>query len=150
MPALDDRNRNLVSDQAVRLYHIPLLVYLIIDQIADLNVQREICVRDEIQCLAKKLAEEPSPVRADDLTRLCSDVDDLISLLDNHQYCVAALSASDNKTLQEPHPKADVQDLVSEAEIAQQGIYRLESHVNDLYAFYQTASNDRVESVSAF
>jgi Mg2+ and Co2+ transporter CorA len=145
MPTLDDLVRDLVSNQAPSVYHIPQLVYLIIDQLADLNVQREVYVRDQIQRMAKKLAEDPSAVRADDLSRLRSDVDSLISLIENHLYCVAGLSASDNEALREPHRKAYIQDLVSEAEIAQRGIYRLESRVNDLYAVYQTASNDRVE-----
>jgi Mg2+ and Co2+ transporter CorA len=145
MPALDDLIHNLVSDQAGSLRHIPQLVYLIIDQLADLNVQREIFVRDQIQRLAKTLAEDPAAVGADDLTRLRAQVDNLISLIENHLYCVAGLNASDNAVLQEPHRKAYIQDLVSEAEIAQKGIYRLESRVDDLYAFYQAASSDRVE-----
>ena len=60
-------------------------------------------------------------------------------------YCVAGLSASDHTGLQDPHRKAYLQDLVSEAEIAQRGIYRLEARVNDLYSLYQVAGNDRVE-----
>jgi zinc transporter len=58
---------------------------------------------------------------------------------------VAGLSASDNKTLQDPHQKAYLQDLLSEADIAQRGIYRLESRLNDLNAYYQMASSDRVD-----
>jgi magnesium transporter len=47
--------------------------------------------------------------------------------------------------LQEPHRKAYIQDLVSEAEIAQRGTYRLETRINDLYRDYQMLGSDRVE-----
>jgi zinc transporter len=50
-----------------------------------------------------------------------------------------------NKTNKEPHRKAYLQDLQSEIEIAQLGIYRLENRVNDLFSYYQAAGNDRVE-----
>ena len=72
-------------------------------------------------------------------------VEKLVSQIENQLYCVAGLSASDHEGLQDAHRKAYLQDLVSEAEIAQRGIYRLEVRVNDLYTYFQVAGNDRVE-----
>jgi zinc transporter len=45
----------------------------------------------------------------------------------------------------DPHRKAYIQDLLSETEIMQNGIYRLESRVKDLYNDYQALGNERVE-----
>jgi zinc transporter len=47
--------------------------------------------------------------------------------------------------LQQPHRHAYMQDLQSELEIAQRGIYRLEGRVDDLFQDLAAASNDRVE-----
>jgi zinc transporter len=76
---------------------------------------------------------------------LRQQIDTLVSLTENQSYGVAGLNASDNETLKDPHQKAYLQDLVSEAEIAQRGIYRLESRLNDLNAYYQMASSDKVD-----
>ncbi len=78
---------------------------------------------------------------------LILQVDMLVSLVENQLYSIAGLNASDNEALREPHRKAYVQDLVSEVEIAQRGIYRLETRVNDLHAYYQMSGNDRVEKL---
>jgi Mg2+ and Co2+ transporter CorA len=84
-------------------------------------------------------------VHSGDLTGLRWQVDKLVSLIENQQYCIAGLNASDNEALQEPHRRAYLQDLLSEVEIAQRGIYRLESRVNDLYSYYQMAGSSLVE-----
>jgi len=88
--------------------------------------------------MAKIMANNPENVNAGDLTNLRCQVEQLSSLIENQLYCVTGLSASDNKALQEPHRKAYIQDLVSEVEIAQRGIHRLEARVNGLYYSYQT------------
>ena len=44
-----------------------------------------------------------------------------------------------------PNRKAYIQDLASEVEIAQRGIYRLEARVNDLHAYNWMAGSDRAE-----
>jgi Mg2+ and Co2+ transporter CorA len=110
-----------------------------------LNVEAQIDTRDRILNMAKTLAEDPGSVKAGDLSQLRWQVNKLVSLIENQLYCVSGLNASDNVALQEPHRKAYIQDLVSEAEIAQRGVYRLEARVNDLYNDYQMSGNDRVE-----
>ena len=145
MPALDDLMDNLTGENAPQLHHLPQLIYLILDQFADINVDAQITVRDQIQRLAKTLAETPNAIDAKDLSLLRWQVGNLISLVENQLYCVSRLDASDIEALQEPHRKAFVQDLVSEAEIAQRGAYRLETRVNELYHDYQMVGSDRVE-----
>ena len=145
MPALDDLIQSLTVENAPPLHHLPQLIYQILDQFADLNVDAQIQVRDQIQHLAKTLAESPDTIEANDLTLLRWQVGNLISLMENQLYCVSRLAAADIEGLKEPHRKAYIQDLLSEAEIAQRGAYRLETRLNDLYRDYQMVGSDRVE-----
>ena len=145
MPALDDLVQSLTAENAPSLRHLPQLIYQILDQFSDLNVDAQIQVRDQIQRLAKTLAESPNAIEANDLTLLRWQVGNLISLMENQLYCVSRLAALDIEALKEPHRKAYIQDLLSEAEIAQRGAYRLETRVNDLYRDYQMVGSDRVE-----
>jgi Mg2+ and Co2+ transporter CorA len=144
-PALDELILELTAKTASPLQHLPQIVYLIVDQFADLNVDAQIEIREQILHMAKNLADNTTSVNANDLSQLRWKVDILISLIENQLYCVSGLSASDNKALQDPHRKAYIQDLVSEAEIAQRGIYRLENRLNNLYNDYQMLGSDRVE-----
>lgn len=145
MPGLNDLIQSLVAEKAPSLSHLVQILYLVLDDLTDLSVQAETEVRDQILRLAKTLIEDPGAVHAGDLTKLRWQVDKLVSLVENQLYCIAGLNASDNEALQEPHRKAYIQDLLSEVEIAQRGIYRLETRVNDLHAYYQMAGSDRVE-----
>jgi len=145
LPALDELAANLVAGEESPLHHLPQIVYLIIDHLADLNIQVQIEVRDQILSMARTLTEQPGKVSAAALANLRWQVEKLVSLIENQLYCVTNLNACDNEVLQEPHRKAYLQDLVSEAEIAQRGVYRLETRMNDLYSYYQMADNDRVE-----
>jgi Mg2+ and Co2+ transporter CorA len=145
IPAIDDLMQSLGGEKAPRLSHLVQIVYMILDDLTDLSVQAETEVRDQILGMAKILNENPGSIHAGDLTALRWRVDKLVSLIENQLYVIAGLNASDNEALQEPHRKAYIQDLVSEVEIAQRGIYRLETRVNDLHAYYQMAGNDRVE-----
>lgn len=145
MPSLDELIRGMIAGNAPDVHHLPQIVFMILDDLADLNVRAQIEVRDEIARMAKALVEDARTITSADLTRLRQQIDTLVSLTENQSYSMAGLSASDNETLQDPHQKAYLQDLVSEAEIAQRGIYRLESRLNDLNAYYQMASSDRVD-----
>ena len=145
MPSLDVLIRGLIAENAPAVHHLPQIVFMILDDLADLNVRAQIEVRDEIARMANALVEDSSSISSADLTRLRQQIDTLVSLTENQSYSVAGLSASDNKTLQDPHQKAYLQDLFSEAEIAQRGIYRLESRLNDLNAYYQMGSSDRID-----
>lgn len=124
---------------------MPQLLYLILDQFADLNVEAQITIRDQILRLAKSISETPQGISGRELSGVRWQVENLVSLIEDQLYCISSLSASDNEALRDPHRKAYVQDLVSETEIAQRGVYRLESRVNDLYNDYQASGNDRVE-----
>jgi magnesium transporter len=145
IPALDDLLQEWNVEEAPVLLHLPQIIYLILDQFADLNVESQMETRDRILNMAKALADDPNSVSPASLSQLRWQVNKLVALIENQLYCVSGLNASDNAALQEPHRKAFIQDLVSEAEIAQRGVYRLESRVNDLYNDYQMAGNDRVE-----
>jgi zinc transporter len=145
MPALDDLVSSLTSAEAPRLLHLPQLVYMILDQFADLNVEAQVDIRDQILLLSRALAEDPGAVNASDLSRLRAQVENLVSLVENQLYCISALNACDNEALQDAHRKAYIQDLLSETEIAQRGVYRLEARVKDLYTDYQAAGSERVE-----
>ena len=145
LPALEELSANLLAGQGSPFHHLPQIVYLIIDHLSDLNVQSQIKVRDQILDMAKTLTEQPGKVSTADLAHLRWQVEKLVSLIENQLYCVTNLNACDNQVLQEPHRKAYLQDLVSEAEIAQRGVYRLETRMNDLYTYFQMAGNDRVE-----
>ena len=145
MPALDDFRQSLLAEGAPLLRHLPELIYEILDRFSDLNVEAQIGIRDRILHAAKLMAEDPNAVNINDLARLRWQVGNLISLIENQLYCVTGLNASDNTALQEPHRKAYIEDLVTESEIAQRGVYRLETRVNDLYRDYQMVGADRVE-----
>lgn len=145
IPAMDELIQNMLAEKAPALHHLSQLLFLVIDQLSDLNVDAGRDLRDEIAALSQSMTEKPGQVSARDLARLRAQVDRLISLIENQLYCIAGLNASDNEALQEPHRKAYIQDLVAEAEISQRSVYRLENRMNDLYALYQMAGSDRVE-----
>ena len=145
IPALDALIEDLKIKGPLPLRHLPQIVYLMLDEFADLNVEAQINIREQILHLSKKLAENPSSVNANDLSKLRWKVEKLISLIENQLYCVSGINASDSNILKEDHRKAFIQDLVSEAEIAQRGIYRLESRLTNLYNDFQMAGSDRVE-----
>jgi hypothetical protein len=109
----------MISENAPEVHHLPQIVFMILDDLADLNVRAQIEVRDEIARMAKALVEDARTISAADLTGLRQQIDTLVSLTENQSYSMAGLDASDNETLQDPHQKAYLQDLVSEAEIAQ-------------------------------
>jgi len=145
MPAIDQLTQSLMGDKTPTLSHLVQIVYLILDDLTDMSVQAETEVRDQILQTANTLTKNPGMVHASDLTKLRWQIDKLVSLIENQQYCIAGLNASDNEALKEPHRKAYLQDLQSEVEIAQKGIYRLETRVNDLYTYYQMAGSVLVE-----
>jgi Mg2+ and Co2+ transporter CorA len=145
MPAITDLINDIEAEKTPNLSHMIQIVYLILDDLTDLSVQAETEVRDKTLIVATALADNPDNVNAHDLTNLRWQVDKLISLIENQLYCVTGLNSSDNEALQEPHRKAYLQDLVSELEIAQGGIHRLETRVNGLYDSYQTVGSSRVE-----
>lgn len=145
MPTLNNLVTNLCSEQAPDLSHLVQIIYLILDDLTDLTVRAETGVRDRVLHMAKTMSDNPGSMKASDLTRLRWQVDRLISLIEDQLYCVTGLNASDDDSLQEPHRKAYIQDLLSEVQIAQNGIYRLEARVKDLYDSYQMEGNSRVE-----
>jgi Mg2+ and Co2+ transporter CorA len=145
MPALSDLMRNFISKQVSGLDNLAQLVYLILDELTDLTVQAETDIRDKIMRTYRTIADNPGIVKERDLAMLRWNVEKLVSLIENQLYCVTGLNASDNAALQEPHRRAYIQDLVSEVEIAQRGIYRLETRVKDLFDSYQMAGSTRVE-----
>jgi zinc transporter len=144
-PAVKELINDLAAEKIPSLSHLVQILYLILNELTNLSVQAETQVRDQILNMSKTMADKPENVNADDLTNLGCQVDKHISLIENQLYCVTDLSASDNKALEEPHRKAYIQDLVSEVEIAQRGINRLETRVNGLYDSYQTVGSSRVE-----
>lgn len=145
LPALDEMVRAFMLENESSIDHLVQLVYMILDELTDLSVQAETDIRDKIMNVSKDLADNPAMVREKDLSNLRWEVGKLVSLMENQLYCVTGLNASDNAVLQEPHRKAYVQDLVSEVEIAQRGIYRLETCVKDLFDSYQMVASTRVE-----
>lgn len=145
LPALDDLVQVFTLENESGIDHLVQLVYMILDELTDLSVQAETDIRDRIMNVSRDMADNPAVVKEKDLTNLRWNVEKLLSLIENQLYCVTGLNASDNAALQEPHRKAYVQDLVSEVEIAQRGIYRLEARVKDLFDSYQMAASTRVE-----
>ena len=125
--------------------HLIQIVYLILDELTDLSVQAETEVRDKTLNIAKTLVDNPAKIETGDLANVRWQVEKLISLIENQLYCVTGLDSSDNEALVEPHRKAYVKDLLSELQIAQMGIQRLETRVNGLYDSYQAMGNSRVE-----
>lgn len=145
MPALDELLDTLTSADAQPLYHLTQIIYLILDHFADLNVDAQTEIRDQILELSRTMVEKPHSINAKSITQLRWQVGNLISLVENQLYCVSGLAALDIDALKEPHRKAYIEDIVSEVEIAQRGVYRLESRVDDLYRDYQMIGNDRME-----
>jgi Mg2+ and Co2+ transporter CorA len=70
MPALDDLARMLTAETAPSLLHLPQLIYMILDQFSDLNVEAQVGVRDQILVLSNTLDENPDAVSLGDLSRL--------------------------------------------------------------------------------
>jgi Mg2+ and Co2+ transporter CorA len=145
IPAIEELINDIAAEKMPSLSHLIQIVYLLIDDLADLSIQAETEIRDKTLNVARALADNPDNVNISDLTNLRWQVDKLVSLIENQLYCVTGLNSSDNKALQEPHRKAYILDLVSELEIAQGGIHRLETRVNGLYDSYQSVGSSRVE-----
>jgi len=145
IPALDDLILSLTAETTPRLLHLPQIIYMILDQFADLNVEAQVAIRDQMLLLSNTLAENPGAVSTSDLSCLRAQVENLVSLVENQLYCISGLNACDNEALQDPHRKAYIEDLLSETEIAQRGVYRLESRMRDLYNDYQAVGSERVE-----
>jgi Mg2+ and Co2+ transporter CorA len=145
MPALDGLIQELQQDSAPPLLHLPQILYTILDEFADLNAEAQAGIRDQILRLSNTLAENPGAASTGDLSRLRAQVENMVSLVENQLYCISGLNASDNEALQDPHRKAYIQDLLSESDITQRGVYRLEARVRDLYNDYQALGSDRVE-----
>jgi Mg2+ and Co2+ transporter CorA len=144
-PALNDLIQKFISEQVSGLDNLAQLVYLILDELTDLTVQAETDTRDRIMLIYRTITDNRGIVKERDLIALRWDVEKLAALIENQLYCVTGLNASDNPALMEPHRRAYIQDLVSEVEIAQRGIYRLETLVKDLFDSYQMAGSNRVE-----
>jgi len=145
IPALTDLLQNLSSAPASELAHLVQVVYLILDELTDLSVQRQTEVRDRISAMSVAMTRNDRAVVESDITSLQWQVDRLVSLIENQLYCVTGLNASDNELLQEKHRKAYLQDLVSEVEIAMRGANRLEARIKSLYDSYQMAGSARVD-----
>jgi len=145
IPVLNELVFNLNAEKNPDIRHLMQIVYLILDELTDQSVQAETGVRDRILYLAKTMADSPAAVNHGDLNQVRWQVDKLISLVEDQLYCISGLNASDNEALQEPHRKAYIQDLVSEIEIAQRGVYRLEARVNGLSDTYQLEQSSHVE-----
>jgi Mg2+ and Co2+ transporter CorA len=145
MGALDDLVSSITGEAPLPVLHLPQIIYMILDQFADLNVEAQVEIRDQILVMSNNLSQNPGKVRTNDLSRLRAQVENLVSLVENQLYCISGLNASDNEVLQDPHRKAYIQDLLSETEIMQSGVYRLETRVKDLYNDYQAMGNERVE-----
>lgn len=145
MGALDDFISSLTGEAMVPILHLAQIIYMILDQFADHNVEEQVAIRDQILLMSNHLSEQPMKVRMNDLSNLRGQVENLVSLVENQLYCISGLSASDNALLKDPHRKAYIQDLLSETEIMQSGVYRLESRMKDLYNDYQALGNERVE-----
>lgn len=145
IPALDELIGDLTAGDGPRVSRLSQIVYLILDQFADLNVRAQTVIRDEIQAAARAVTERPNSVNAENLSRLRWQVGNLIALVEDQRYCISGLKASDTGALHDPHRQSSLDDLMSETDIAQAGVYRLESRVNDLARDYQVASSERVE-----
>jgi Mg2+ and Co2+ transporter CorA len=145
MPAIKELVNDITAEKIPSINHLIQIVYLILDELTDLSVQAETEARDKTLNIAKTLAENPAKFEPSILANLRWQVEKLISLIENQLYCVTGLDSSDNEALLEPHRKAYVKDLLSELEIAQMGIQRLETRVNGLYDSYQAIGNSRVE-----
>jgi len=145
MPTLDDLLTHLTGEEAPSVSGLSQLIYLVLDEFADSNARAQTAIRDDIQALAKAVAESPASVRADRLSRLRWQVGDLVAVIEDQLYCISGLAASDSELLRDSHRVAFLDDLRSETEIAQRGVYRLETRVNDLYRDYQMVASDRME-----
>ena len=145
IPAIKELVSEISAEKMPSISHLIQIVYLILDELTDSSVQAEIEARDKTLNIAKTLVDNPAKVEAGDLANVRWQVEKLISLIEDQLYCVTGLDSSDNEALVEPHRKAYVKDLLSELEIAQMGIQRLEARVNGLYDSYQAMGNSRVE-----
>lgn len=145
LPALDELIDEVGSDNAPPLSNPAQLVYQILDCFTDQNVDAQTDARDRILGMSTALAGSPTAVDIEDLAALRWQVGNLISLAENQLYCASSLAALDLQELNEPQRRAYIQDLVSEAEITQRAVYRLEASVNNLYSDYQALGADRVE-----
>jgi zinc transporter len=145
LPAIEQMARELTGGKEGTVDHLAQLLYLILDELADLSVKAQIDVRDQALRIARTLTEDANRVEPGALTSLRWRVDRLASLTEDQLYCVSGLRALDNAVLKEAHRGAYLQDLVSELELAQRGTYRLENRVNDLFSYYQMTQSDQVE-----
>lgn len=145
IPELENLFKEINDETSSSLLHLPQVLYLILDEFADLNTDAQVNVRDQIMRVSNQLAENPNKVKLSDLSNLRNQVENLVALLENQMYCITSLSSCENELLQDSHQKAYIQDMLAETEITQRGAYRLESRMRDLFNDFQAAGNDRVE-----
>jgi Mg2+ and Co2+ transporter CorA len=94
IPAIEELINDLKAEKTPNLSHLIQIVYLIIDELADLSIQSETEIRDKTLKVAKALADNPNSVNITDLTNLRWQVDKLVSLIENQLYCVTGLNSS--------------------------------------------------------
>jgi hypothetical protein len=70
MGALDDLISSLTGETTVPILHLAQIIYLILDQFADLNVEAQVAIRDQMLLMSNRLSENPAIVSTNDLSRL--------------------------------------------------------------------------------
>ena len=87
MSAIDKLAQSLMGDKSPGLSRLVQLVHLILDDLTDMTIQAETSVHDQILHMPLTLPENPGTVLTSDLTKLRWQVDKLVSLIENQQYC---------------------------------------------------------------
>ena len=83
LPAVEALARELTSGKEGTVDHLAQMVYLILDELADLSVKAQIDIRDQALRLARTLTEDATRVEPAELTSLRWRVDRLASLTED-------------------------------------------------------------------
>jgi Mg2+ and Co2+ transporter CorA len=145
IPLLDNLINYLKSDLSQKLSGPAQIIYFILDDLSDKNVDLQVKIRDRIFDFSTRMEAESGKVKFSELAFLRSQVGSMISLVENQLYCLSSLNACENDLLSDPQRDSYLRDLISESDITQKSAYRLETRIRDISNDLQAIGSDRVE-----
>jgi len=137
---------DLKVESIVHRSSISGLLYELIVQILKQNYLLFQDVRKQINKLAKSIDEDPDSVDLGDILNLRSIVDLFVSVIEDQNYCIEILLASESKSVTLGEQRQHFKDLSRSVQNALRTLNRYDSRLNDLHQHYMLTLQDRTNS----
>jgi len=118
------------------------LLYSIFDTLGDLNVEPYFETRRKIAQLAEQLEDDPLTFDLGDILENKRVVNGLITTVEDQLYCVNTFAKVAANELAGSQVHQHFKDVIGVLTLAQSGIHRLESHLQDLHQHYLLTLQD--------